>query len=138
MSIPSRPYFYAHPRDGKSVHAYTKEEWGIGASSGGGRQYAIRSFDFSLAVTALFVPAALACAVLAVVAVFKFPAMVLAFLLFGPIFGLGVVQGYFNLKAEWRASAPLSRSSPGLCRRARRCPRRRLPCPLLGSSSTPS
>ena len=102
MSIPSRPYFYAQPRDGKTVHAYTREEWGIGASSGGGRQYAIRSFYFSLAVTALFVPAALACAVLAVVAVFKFPAMAPAFLLFGLVFGFGVVQGCFNLKTEWR------------------------------------
>lgn len=102
MNIPTRPYFYGFPRVGKTVHAYTREEWGIGASSGGGRQNAIRSFYFSLAAMALFVPAALACAVLTVIAVFQFPAMVLAFLFFGLIFGLGVVQGYFNLKSEWR------------------------------------
>lgn len=102
MSIPSRPFFYAHPRDGKTVHAYTRDEWGLGASSGGGRQYAIRSFYFSLVVTALFVPATLACAVLAVISLFKSPAMTVVFLLFGLIFGLGVVQGFFNLRSEWR------------------------------------
>jgi hypothetical protein len=102
VSIPSRPFFYGHPRDGKTVYAYTKEEWGIGASSGGGRQYAIRSFYFSLAVSVLFALATLACAVLAVIALLKPSAMFLAFLFFGLIFGLGVVQSYFNLTAEWR------------------------------------
>lgn len=102
MSIPTRPLFYGHPRDGKAVYAYTKKEWGIGASSGGGRQHAIRSFYFSLAVAALFVPAALACAVMAVIAVFTLPAMSLVFLFFGLTFGLGVVQSYFNLGSEWR------------------------------------
>lgn len=99
----NRPYYYGYAAAGKTIYAYTKDEWGLGASSGGGRQYAIRSFYFSLAVTALFVPATLACVVLAIIAVFTFPLMTLFLLVLGAVFGLGVVQGYFNLAAEWKA-----------------------------------
>jgi hypothetical protein len=102
VSIPSRPYFYGYARTGKTVHAYTRDEWGIGASSGGGRQYAIRSFYFSIALSVMFVVATLACTVLAVIAVLKPSAMFLAFLFFGLIFGLGVLQSYFNLTSEWQ------------------------------------
>ncbi|WP_017198358.1 hypothetical protein [Arthrobacter sp. M2012083] len=45
----------------KTIFAYTKEEWGIGASSGGGDYNLIRSFYFSLALTILMAPVALFC-----------------------------------------------------------------------------
>lgn len=32
----NRPYYYGYARTGKTVYAYTKQEWGMGAGSGGG------------------------------------------------------------------------------------------------------
>lgn len=32
----NRPYYYGYAMTGKTIYVYTKEEWGIGASSGGG------------------------------------------------------------------------------------------------------
>jgi hypothetical protein len=40
----NRPFYYAYGSSGKTVYAYTKEEWGIGASSGGGDHNLIRSY----------------------------------------------------------------------------------------------
>ena len=42
--IINRPFYYAYGSSGKTVYAYTKEEWGIGASSGGGDHNLIRSY----------------------------------------------------------------------------------------------
>jgi len=39
-----RPYYYGSNKISRTVHAYTQEEWGLGASSGGGDAYTIRSF----------------------------------------------------------------------------------------------
>lgn len=103
MSAKRRLYFYGYPRAGKAIYAYTKDEWGLGASSGGGDHNLIRSFYFSLVITVLmFLPATLICAIFAIIALFKFPVMSLVFLFFGLVFGLGVVQGYFNITEEWR------------------------------------
>lgn len=32
----NRPYYYGYARTGKTVYAYMKQEWGMGAGSGGG------------------------------------------------------------------------------------------------------
>ncbi|MEJ1178388.1 MULTISPECIES: hypothetical protein [unclassified Pseudarthrobacter] len=99
----NRPYYYGYARTGKTVYAYTKQEWGMGAGSGGGDHKLIRSFYFSLLATALiFLPASLACLVFGLLALFKMPLMTLVMVFFGLIFGLGVLQGYFNVQEEWR------------------------------------
>jgi hypothetical protein len=101
--ILNRPYYYAYSRSGKTIYAYTKEEWGIGASSGSADYNLIRSFYFSLAITLLvFLPATLGCVVLMIAGLFGMPLMTLIFLFFGAVFGLGLVQGYFNITEEWR------------------------------------
>jgi hypothetical protein len=101
--IVNRPYRYGHPMRGKTIYAYTKEEWGIGASSGGGDHNLIRSFYFSLLATILiFLPATLACLLFGVLVLFKMPLMTLVMLFFGALFGLGVLQGYFNVREEWQ------------------------------------
>ena len=101
--IVNRPYYYGYPMTGKTVYAYTKEEWGIGASSGGGDHKLIRSFYFSLlAAVFIFLPATLACLIFGVLVLFKMPLLTLVMLFFGALFGLGVLQGYFNVKEEWQ------------------------------------
>lgn len=60
-------------------------------------------FYFSLVTTVLlFLPAALGCLLLAVIALFKLPVMPLVMLFFAMVFRLVVVQGYFNVTQEWR------------------------------------
>ena len=99
----SRPYYYGYAMTGKTIYLYTKEEWGIGASSGGGDHNLIRSFYFSLLATVLiFLPASLACLVIGLLVLFKMPLMTLVMVFFGLIFGFGVLQGYFNVQEEWR------------------------------------
>ena len=103
LSYVPRPFHYGDPRGSKTVYAYTEEEWGIGASAGGGDHNLIRSFYFSLVMTVLlFLPATLGCLFLAVITLFKLPVMALVMLFFALVFGLVVVQGYFNVTQEWR------------------------------------
>lgn len=102
MRAVNRPYYYARARAGTTIHVYTKEEWGIGASSGGGDHNLIRSFYFSLLVTLMFLVASLACVVFGLLVLFKMPLMTLVMLFFGALFGLGVLQGYFNVTGELR------------------------------------
>lgn len=98
-----RPYYYGSNKISRTVHAYTEEEWGLGASSGGGDHKTIRSFWFSLVLTVVVaLPATLMAAFLAVAALFRSPLMALIPLFFGLLFGLAVLQGYFNLAEEWR------------------------------------
>ena len=107
MRAVNRPYYYAYPMAGKTIYAYTKEEWGLGASSGGGDHNLIRSFYFSLFMTVLmFLPGSLSCLLLGIIALFQLSimgfVMGLVMLFFGALFGLGVLQGYFNVTEEWR------------------------------------
>lgn len=99
----SRPYYYGSTRMEKTVHAYAEEEWGIGASSGGGDGSTIRSFCFSL-ITTVFVllPVTLVCVVMVPISLFELSVMTLVFLFFGLLFGAAVVQGYFNIAQERR------------------------------------
>jgi hypothetical protein len=99
----NRPYYYAYSAGGKTIYAYTEEEWGLGASSGGGDHNLIRSFYFSLFLTVLVAPVSLFCLGLGVLALFSpTPIMALVMVFFGLLFGLAVVQGYFNIAEEWR------------------------------------
>ncbi|MDR6414099.1 hypothetical protein [Pseudarthrobacter sulfonivorans] len=98
----NRPFYYGYPMRGKTVYSYTREEWGIGASSGGGDHNLIRSFYFSLALTVLLTPVALGCLLFGVLALFEMPVMALVMVLFGALFGFGVLQCCFNVKEEWR------------------------------------
>lgn len=98
----NRPFHYGYSLGGKTIYAYTKEEWGLGASSGGGDHNLIRSFYFSLFLTVLVAPVSLFCLLLGILAIFKMPIMGLVMVFFGLLFGLAVLQGYFNITEEWR------------------------------------
>jgi hypothetical protein len=99
----NRPFYYGFSMAGKTVYAYTKDEWGLGASSGGGDHNLIRSFYFSLFMTVLTAVGSLACLVFGIVAVFSpVPLMSLVFLFFAALFGLGAVQCVLNVREEWR------------------------------------
>ena len=99
----NRPYYYGYSMAGKAIYAYTKEEWGIGASSGGGDYNLIRSFYFSIFTTVLAAAASLIGLVCGVWVLFSpFPAMALVFLFFAALFGFAVMQGFFNISEEWR------------------------------------
>lgn len=97
----NRPYYYGYAMRGKTIFAYTKEEWGIGASSGGGDYNLIRSFYFSLALTILMAPVALGCLILAFVLLINLQITALIMAFFGLIFGFALLQCYFNVKEEW-------------------------------------
>jgi hypothetical protein len=103
----NRPYYYAYAGAGKTIYAYTKEEWGIGAGSGGGDYNLIRSIYFSLCLTLLVaLPVSLFALAFGVILLFtlslKGLAMGLVMVFFGLVLGLAVVQGYFNITEEWR------------------------------------
>ena len=97
-----RPMNYGFALGSKSVHAYTEEQWGMGAGDGGGDHNTIRSFYFSLVAAILFVPVTLGCLLFSVFVLFEHPVMALVMLFFGALFSLVVIQGYFNVKEEWR------------------------------------
>lgn len=99
----NRPYYYGYPMAGKTVHAYTNQEWGIGASSGGGDHNLIRSFYFSLILTVLMAPVSLLCLVFGILALFSpVPIMALVMVFFGLLFGFAFLQCWFNVREEWR------------------------------------
>jgi hypothetical protein len=98
----NRPFHYGYSAGDKTIYAYTNEEWGLGASSGGGDHNLIRSFYFSLFLAVLMAPISLFCLLLGILMLFKLSVMGLVMVFFGLLFGLGVVQGYFNITKEWR------------------------------------
>jgi hypothetical protein len=115
----NRPYYFGYAKTGKTIYAYTKEEWGIGASSGGGDHNLIRSFYFSILLTVLIaLPASLIALAFGVILLvnlfFKLSVMGLVMglvmVFFGLLFGLPVVQGYFNVTGEWRGRKARKRS----------------------------
>ncbi|WP_307029036.1 hypothetical protein [Arthrobacter globiformis] len=97
-----RPLFYGYYVNGKTIAAYTREEWGIGAGSGGASYNLIRSFYFSIFLTILFAGASLAALAFGVFGLFRGFPMALFMLFFGALFGFGVVQVFFNVRQEWR------------------------------------
>lgn len=111
----NRPYYYGYAKTDKTIYAYTKEEWGIGASSGGGDHNLIRSFYFSLFLTVLIaLPASLFALAFGVILLFNLSirglVMGLVMVFFGLLFGLAVVQGYVNVTEEWRGRKARKRS----------------------------
>lgn len=97
----NRPYYYGYVMRGKTIFAYTKEEWGIGASSGGGDYNLIRSFYFSLALAILMAPVTLFCLILAIILVINLQIMALVMVFFGLVFGFAFFQCCFNVREEW-------------------------------------
>lgn len=100
--IPQRRLYYGCAGVGKPVHAYTKEEWGIGASSGGGDHNLIRSLYFSLFMAILIAPVSLFCFVLGVAMTFQLPIMALVMVFFGLLFGVAFLQCWMNVAEELR------------------------------------
>lgn len=100
--IPERPLYYGCAAVGKPVYAYTKEEWGIGASSGGGDHNLIRSLYFSLFMAILMAPASLFCLVLGVAMIVKLPIMALVMIFFGLLWAAAFFQCWMNVGEELR------------------------------------
>jgi hypothetical protein len=98
-----RPYFYATGME-RTVHAYTKDEWGIGGSQPTGN-YSVHTATGLLIVTILMtVPAVGAPFMLIIGAI----SLNVIFALFGLVatvlFTGGWLLGINNLRREWRAS----------------------------------
>jgi len=109
--VNNRPYYYGYAKTGTTIYAYTKEEWGIGASSGGGDHNLIRSFYFSILLTVLIaLPASLFALAFGVILLFNLSIMGLVMVFFGLLFGLAVLQGYFNVTEEWQGRNARKRS----------------------------
>ncbi|MGX9900895.1 hypothetical protein ACW0JT_15365 [Arthrobacter sp. SA17] len=102
----NRPFYYGYPAVGKTVYAYTKEEWGIGASSGGGDHNLIRSLYFSLFMAVVMAPVSLFCLLLGILALLKLPIMALVMVFFGVLFGFAFLQCWFNVTQELREGRP--------------------------------
>lgn len=100
--IAERPLYYGHAGVGKPVYAYTKEEWGIGASSGGGDHNLIRSLYFSLFMAILMAPASLFCLVLGAAMIVKLPIMALVMIFFGLLWAAAFFQCWMNVGEELR------------------------------------
>lgn len=99
----NRPYRYGCSIADKTVRAYTKEEWGIGASAGGGDHNLIRSFYFSIFLLVMSAAASLGALIFGIAAVFSpAPIIALFLLFFAALFGLAGVQSFFNISQEWR------------------------------------
>jgi hypothetical protein len=98
----NRPFYYGYSMRGKTIYAYTKEEWGIGASSGGGDYNLIRSFYFSLFLTVLVAPLSLFALFLGIFMLFKPSVFGLVPVFFGLLFGLAFLQCWLNVREEWR------------------------------------
>jgi hypothetical protein len=99
----NRPFYYGYSASGSTIYAYTKEEWGIGAGSGGGDNNLIRSLYFSIFQLIISVPVALVALAFGIVLLFSpLPVMALFMLLFAAVFGLSVVQSVFNIRQEWQ------------------------------------
>lgn len=98
-----RPYFYATGMD-RTVHAYTKEEWGIGGSQPTGN-YSVHTTTGLFVVTALMTIPALGAPLLLIIAVSSLNIIVALFgLLATVLFTGGWLLGIRNLRREWRAS----------------------------------
>lgn len=107
----NRPFYYGYSAVGKTVYAYTKEEWGIGASSGGGDHNLIRSLYFSLFMAVVMAPVSLFCLLFGILALFSpVPIMALVMVFFGLLFGFAFLQCWFNVREEWRGRKARKRS----------------------------
>ncbi|MGX5715344.1 hypothetical protein [Arthrobacter sp. MAHUQ-56] len=106
-----RPYFYATGTE-RTVHAYTKDEWGIGGSQPSGN-YSVHTITGLFAVTAIMTVPALGAPLLLIIALASLNVIVVIFGLLGTVlFTGGWLLGVRSLRREVRASK--KRKSKGL------------------------
>lgn len=98
-----RPYFYATGME-RTVHAYTKDEWGIGGAQPSGN-YSVHTGTGLLIVTVLMTVPAIGAPFMLIIGL---GSLNLIFALFGMVgtvlFTGGWLLGIKNLRREWRAS----------------------------------
>jgi hypothetical protein len=98
-----RQYFYATAME-RTVHAYTKEEWGIGGAQPTGN-YSVHTTTGLFVVTALMTIPALGAPILLIIALASLNLIVVVFGLLGTVlFTGGWLLGIMNLRRELRAS----------------------------------
>jgi hypothetical protein len=99
----NRPYFYATGMD-RTVHAYTKDEWGIGGSQPTGN-YSVHTTTGLVVVTALMTIPALGAPLMLIIALASLNVIVVIFGLLGAVlFTGGWLLGVRSLRRELRAS----------------------------------
>jgi hypothetical protein len=97
------PYFYATGM-GRAVHAYTKEEWGMGSSQPSG-DYSVHTATGLVVVTALMTIPALGAPLMLIVALASLNVIIVIFGLLGTVlFTGGWLLGVRSLRRELRAS----------------------------------
>jgi hypothetical protein len=98
-----RPYFFATGME-RTVHAYRKEEWGIGGSQPSGN-YSVHTSTGLLIVTVLMTVPAMGAPFMLIIGL---ASLNVIFALFGLVatvlFTGGWLLGINNLRREWRAS----------------------------------
>lgn len=98
-----RQYFYATGME-RTVHAYTKAEWGIGGAQPTGN-YSVHTTTGLFVVTALMTIPALGAPILLIIALASLNLIVVVFGLLGTVlFTGGWLLGIMNLRRELRAS----------------------------------
>ena len=98
-----RPWYFGHGMDG-TIHAYTREEWGIGGAQPSGN-YSVHSVTGLVAVTVLMTIPALLAPVMLVIAVLGMnPGIALLFLCCTALFTGGWLLGLLALRNEFTAS----------------------------------
>jgi hypothetical protein len=98
-----RPYFYATGME-RTVHAYTKDEWGIGGSQPSGN-YSVHTGIGLLIVTVLMTVPAIGAPFMLVIGLISLNVIFTIFALIGTVlFTGGWLLGIANLRREWRAS----------------------------------
>ncbi|MGN7147686.1 MULTISPECIES: hypothetical protein [unclassified Arthrobacter] len=98
-----RPYFYATGME-RTVHAYTKDEWGIGGSQPSGN-YSVHTTTGLVVVTALMTIPALGAPLMLIIALASLNLILVIFGLLGTVlFTGGWLLGIGNLRRELRAT----------------------------------
>jgi hypothetical protein len=96
-----RPFYYGHGND-KTIHAYTREEWGIGGALPSGN-YSTRSLVGIIAATCFMVPATLFSIFLVCVTAVRMSWFAIIALFFTLLFGTGVFTGVRTITKEAKA-----------------------------------
>lgn len=97
----SRPFYYGYGND-KTIHAYTREEWGIGGALPSGN-YATRSLVGIIAATCFMVPATLFSIFLVCVTAARMSWFAFIALFFALLFGSAVLTGFLTIIHEAKA-----------------------------------
>lgn len=97
----NRPLFYGYA-DGKNIHAYTKEEWGIGAPYQSGN-YATHNIVVLIIAAIITIPAALCSALVTLVLLVNLSIAFIIPLFFTLLFGVGVIISGSSIRKEFIA-----------------------------------